>query len=378
MTAEQAGDAEVFAQAGLYDPDGPDAELRLELLRLNQQHGVSIEEMVESRDEGRLALLAGRRVNLGGPTPLSLRDIATRTGEPVETLARIWRAAGFAEPDPDEPIYTEDALQLLGLFRTASTVYGEDVTLQLARVIGSSIARIADAEVTAFVQNVAAPLVEERDEFAIAQAHVQLASLNPLLAEALDLVHRYHCEAALRRVALVPGAGQGQHLAVGFADLVGFTALSHTLPTDELAVAISAFERRASDAVQDGGGRVVKSIGDEVMFVAESAEPACEVALRLVDEFSSDDLLPPVRVGVAAGRTLSQDGDYFGLPVNLAARATRLARPRSVLVPEDVRRELDCVERYRFRKLGEKRLKGFAEPVTLYVLGRADNARGAA
>lgn len=370
MTAEQARDAEVFAQAGLYDPDGPDAELRLELLRLNQQHGVSIEEMVGSRDEGRLALLAGRRVNLGGPTPLSLRDLATRTGEPVETLARIWRAAGFAEPDPDEPIYTEGALQLLGLFRTASTVYGEDVTLQLARVIGSSIARIADAEVTAFVQNVAAPLVEERDELAIAQAHVQLASLNPLLAEALDLAHRYHCEAALRRVALVPGAGQGQHLAVGFADLVGFTRLSESLPTRELAAAIGEFESRARETVTDLGGRVVKVIGDEVMFVANETKVGCEIALRLTEVFAGHDVLPPLRVGLASGETIAQEGDYFGPVVNLASRATKVAEPQRVVVPQSLTRELEGRTQFRFESVGPRELKGFADPVVLYTVAR--------
>jgi hypothetical protein len=196
MTSREPMGVEQFIEAGLYDPDAPGAEERLALLRLNAAHGVSIEEMVESREEGRLALLAGRKINLGEATPLSLRDIATRTKEPMELVARIWRAVGFAEPDPDEPMYTEASLELLDLFRIASEIYGEEVTLQLARVIGSSISRIADAEVTAFVQNVAAPLAEERQELAIAQAHVQLASLNPPLAMALDLAHRYHCEAA--------------------------------------------------------------------------------------------------------------------------------------------------------------------------------------
>jgi adenylate cyclase len=297
---------EQFIEAGLYDPDAPGAEERLALLRLNAAHGVSIEEMVESREEGRLALLAGRKINLGEATPLSLRDIATRTKEPMELVARIWRAVGFAEPDPDEPMYTEASLELLDLFRIASEIYGEEVTLQLARVIGSSISRIADAEVTAFVQNVAAPLAEERQELAIAQAHVQLASLNPPLAMALDLAHRYHCEAALRRVAVVPGVGQCKRLAVGFADLVGFTYLSQTLPARELAAAISQFESRASETVTAAGGRVIKLIGDEVMFVADDSKDGCEVALRLVEAFRDDEVLPPVRGGLASGDTITQ------------------------------------------------------------------------
>ncbi len=360
-----------FIEAGLYDPDAPDANERLALLQLNVAHGVPIEDMIESRDQGRLALLAGRRVNLGGPTPLSLRDIATRTGEPIETLGRIWRAAGFAEPDQDEPMYTEASLELLELFRSASAVYGEEVTTQLARVIGSSIARIADAEVAAFVQKVAAPLAEERNELAIAQAHVQLASLNPMLAKALDLAHRYHCEAALRRVALVPGSGEGLRLAVGFADLVGFTALSHALPPHDLAIAISEFESRASEVVMTAGGRVIKMIGDQVMYVADDATAGCEIGLRLVEAFHADEILPPVRGGLASGDAITQEGDYFGPTVNLAARATKLAQPNDVLVPESLKREVGDAGEFTYRRIGARRLKGFAEEVTLYALGRA-------
>jgi len=246
------------------------------------------------------------------------------------------------------------------------------VTLQLARVIGSAITRIADAEVAAFVQNIAAPLAEKREELAIAQAHVQLASLNPLLAKALDLAHRYHCEAALRRVALVPGAGHGQRLAVGFADLVGFTALSQSLSTSDLAAAITEFESRASETVTELGGRVVKLIGDEVMFVADETADGCEIALRLTEIFREHDVLPPVRGGLASGETITQEGDYFGPVVNLAARATKVAPAGDVFVPEEVRGELQDSTRFAFRNVGRQLLKGFTDPVVLYALDRAD------
>jgi adenylate cyclase len=204
---------------------------------------------------------------------------------------------------------------------------------------------------------------------AIAQAHVQLASLNPLLAKALDLAHRYHCEAALRRVALVPGSGEGQRLAVGFADLVGFTALSQSLPPRELAGAISEFESCASAVVMGAGGRVIKLIGDEVMFVADDPGTGCEIGLRLVEAFHDHGVLPPIRGGLAYGDTITQEGDYFGPTVNLAARATRLADADNVLVTDSLARELPR-EDFNFRRLGSRRLKGFSDPVALYVLER--------
>lgn len=175
-----------FVDAGLYDPDAPDAEDRVALLQLNAQHGVTIDEMVDADREGRLSLLAGEHVNLGDERRLSLREVSEWTGEDPELLISIWRAGGFAVPDLDEPMVTESSLEVLELFRTAAGIYGEDLTLQIARVIGSSIARIADAEVTAFVQTIAEPFAKARKELEIAQVNLQLASLNPLLARALD------------------------------------------------------------------------------------------------------------------------------------------------------------------------------------------------
>lgn len=368
-------DVDALQRAGLYDPGAPDAEERLALLQLNAQHGITIGEMIEADREGRLSLLAGERVNLGDERRLSLREVSEKTGEDTELLVSIWRAAGFAVPDPDEPMVAESSVEVLELFRTAAGIYGEDITLQLARVIGSSIARIADAEVTAFVQTVAEPFAKARKELAIAQVNLQLASLNPLLARALDFAHRQHCAAAIRRVALDPETGEGQTTAVGFVDMVGFTAMSQALPSSDLRNVIHEFESRAADTVTDAAGRVVKLIGDEVMFVADTAEDGCEVSLRLVEEFADDEVVPPIRGGLAAGPTLRQEGDYYGAVVNLAARATKVARPGSVLVPEQLTKELNDTETFAFRRVGARRLKGFDRPITLYSLRRPTRIR---
>lgn len=152
--------------------------------------------------------------------------------------------------------------------------------------------------------------------------------------------------------------------------MIGFTEMSTALPTSDLRNVIHEFESRAADTVTDGAGRVVKLIGDEVMFVAETAQAGCEIALRLVEEFADDDVVPPIRGGLAAGPTIRQEGDYFGAVVNLAARATKIARSGCVLVPETLTRELADVSSFAFRKVGSRRLKGFPESVTLYRLER--------
>lgn len=116
---------------------------------------------------------------------------------------------------------------------------------------------------------------------------------------------------------------------------------------------------------------MIKMIGDQVMHVADDATVGCEIGLRLVEAFHADEILPPVRGGLASGEAITQEGDYFGPTVNLAARATKLAQPDDVLVPESLTREVAETTGYTFRRVGPRLLKGFADAVTLYALRRA-------
>jgi adenylate cyclase len=114
----------------------------------------------------------------------------------------------------------------------------------------------------------------------------------------------------------------------------------------------------------------VKLIGDEVMFVAPEADAAADIAIALVDTFVDDDVLPPVRAALATGEVLARDGDYSGAVVNLAARATSVARPSSVLVDEITRTNV-TPERFSTRDAGRYSLKGFDSRVRLYRLRRS-------
>jgi hypothetical protein len=131
------------------------------------------------------------------------------------------------------------------------------------------------------------------------------------------------------------GAGSLPSLCVGFADMVGFTVLSQQLSEDELAVVVSRFEEVAHYTVTGAGGRLVKMIGDEAMFVAESPLAAARIALGLAEAYADDELLSDVRVGLAEGPVLVQDGDYYGPVVNLAHAVVGLADPGSVLLSDD-------------------------------------------
>jgi adenylate cyclase len=98
---------------------------------------------------------------------------------------------------------------------------------------------------------------------------------------------------------------------------------------------VSRFEDVAHDTVTALGGRVVKMIGDEVMFVTETATDATRIALALAEAYADDELLSDVRVALAVGPVLVQDGDFYGPGVNLASRAAGIAAPGSVLVSDE-------------------------------------------
>ena len=130
-------------------------------------------------------------------------------------------------------------------------------------------------------------------------------------------------------------------MAVGFADMVGFTMLSQHLSDEELAAVVSRFEELAHDTVVALGGRVVKMIGDEAMFVVHTATNAAEIGLSLAEAYAGDELLSDVRVSLAIGPVLVQDGDYYGPVVNLASRLVGVAHPGTVLISDDLRTALE-------------------------------------
>jgi len=355
---------------GLYDPEAPDAADRLELIEYLLSLGATIQDILEAGDD--LPVVASMVAMRPGKERLTLAEAADRAGVPVETARRIWRAGGLPEPEPDAHACTEADVEVLRTFLAGQELFGETVTLQMARVVGSAVARVADATVSAFVVNVGAPsLAEDPAGLALARANADAATLLPGLSRALDTMLRHHFEASRRPIDAGSGLLRGydsQELAVGFVDLVDSTRLAQQLSTAELGDALGEFEARAADTIVTQGGRLVKLIGDEVMYVVSDADTACAIALELADSLAADDVLPSVRSGIAAGEVLTRDGDYFGPVVNLAARAVKLADPDTVLASGALAR---AASDYRFASVGAPRLKGFDEPVELFRLERA-------
>jgi adenylate cyclase len=284
----------------------------------------------------RLLVPAGHR--------LTQAQVSEQTGIPVELARRFWRALGFLDVPEDEAVFTDMDIEAIRLFQTmvAMDLVDLETAVQMARVIGFSMARIAEAEAatgTTPIQMPSGDSVLDADQF----AH-QADTFIPAMGRLLEYVWRRHLQVATRRSMMLrargSSGGTSPVMAVGFADMVGFTMLSQHLGDEELAAVVSRFEELAHDTVVALGGRVVKMIGDEAMFVVQTATGAAEIGLALAEAYAGDELLSDVRVGLAIGPVLVQDGDFYGTVVNLASRLVGVANPGTVLVSDEFRTAL--------------------------------------
>ena len=350
-----------FEGLGVYDASAPHAPQRLQLLEYLVSLGATADDLVAYRDQlpGLASVVAIR-----GGRALTVSEAVQRAGIPRERLLQIVRAAGFPEPGPDDRVISERFADTVASMAAADAVFGEDAVLQLVRVMGSAMARLADAIVSAFLVNVE-PGVRDADPvgLGVARANAEAAALVPTVSATLDMLLRQHLIGARRAVVgdVAEAGYETRHLSVGFVDLVGSTALAQRLPTRELGAVLTSFEHLVADSVTSRGGRVVKLIGDEVLYTAGDESSACVIALSLAATFADHPIVPQVRVGVASGDVLLRDGDVFGPVVNLAARAVKVAAAGEVATPLAVATAAGVAG----EPLGRHELKGFEEDIEL-------------
>jgi adenylate cyclase len=254
-------------------PGGADASSRATALAhvrdLLRSHGVTDAEIDRAIADDVLDLFVVDRMLVPSRRRYTRIEVAELTGVNIGLLERFWRALGFPNVDEDELAFTDLDLEAVRLFQGMQALGAArtDTALQLARVIGSSMSRIAEAEL------VPGDLVHtDTDSVLAADAFASVADVTiPAMARLLEFVWRRQVAAGIQRSmhlrshGVAPGASPT--LAVGFADMVGFTLLSQHLDDRELADVVRRFEEISHDIVTGLGGRVVKMIGDEVMFV---------------------------------------------------------------------------------------------------------------
>ena len=310
-----------------------------------------------------------------GEAELTPRDVAAAAHVDIEQARRLWRALGFPPVPDDERFFTPSDVEMLRAASALVDQQGTDpkVLLQLTRVTGQSLARIAEAQVASMSQQLEHATGHLGGVELAQLVQGMLSGVEPFLS----YVWRRHLLAALRRftTGLHGENGDAHVIAVGFADLVGFTAISQQLEERELAATVDRFEELAYEHVTTGGGRIIKMIGDEVMFAADSPVEAARIARDLARVYKDDNKRPEVRVGLALGPTLSWQGDLFGPIVNLASRLVNIARPGTVLISEDLAKALEGDASFTVRVLRPLRLQGLGR-VTFAVLRPPGKAQG--
>lgn len=339
------------------------------LLRL----GASVEEIDAAAERGGLQALT-IEILLAPDRHLTIGEVAARAEVQPEDALRLWRAWGFAPPPDDDRRFTNVDVEMVRTALAIEAIFGTDASFHTARVMGMAVGRIAESEVAMLRSALEAPLRERgaSEDEVLASYEATIGDMIGTADAAIATLHRHHLVETVRRQldwGVEANATNALDIVVGFADLTDSTRLVADLALDELDHALAVFEERTADIIAGAGATLVKRMGDAVMFATPAASTGARVATELVRQFAQDPVVPPVRVGLAAGQVVARRGDFYGLPVVLAARLVQVSPPATTLVSEEIARRLrEPGEHWTVRASDDRMLAGISEPVPVYEL----------
>jgi adenylate cyclase len=343
-----------------------DRQARLDLLQTLEQEGFGLEELREAAAHDRLALLPVERVLAGEGKLYTREELAEETRIDPAFMDEAARALGVPVREPGERAITEEEVEL---GRNAKALLDAGLSpesfLELTAAMSRSMQNIASSLTAVFGEAFLQAGDTERDlGLRYAEAMRQLGPLAaPTLQHMLNLRLREEMrQAVISQAELHSGRLEGsQPITVGFVDIVGFTKLGEDVEPEDLGAVVRSFERAVADAVEPPV-RLVKTIGDAAMLVAPEPGPVVETVVSLVERSLEQE--PLLRGGVACGQGLSRAGDWYGRPVNLAARLTGFARRGSVVTSKEVRDTAG--DGYDWSAAGSKRFKGVRGTVEVF------------
>ena len=338
-----------------------------------RERGYSVDAIREAARGGRLAFGYAEDIFDVPEGDYTKEQAAELTGLEPELIDRLMTLLGT-------PMGAEGKLneQDLGAMRHCANVLSSGFPLvaflQLVRVYAQSIRRLADAEVRLFHLYVHEPLMQEEvPPLEIAEEMGSLAGdLLPVTGPLMEYMHtrylRFYIEQDVvgHMEADIGGAGRGLarvSMTFCFVDLTGFTRYTEEEGDEEALDLVERFIDTV-EATLPSEATIVKTIGDEVMVVSPEPSSLTEWAVGFLALFQER---PQPRVGLHHGAAVFRDGDYFGGDVNLAHRVVSRALGGEVLVTQalvDATGESDFL---RFEAIGEVVLKGFPDPISLYI-----------
>jgi adenylate cyclase len=369
------GGIDFEAEGLLGDLSGKAREARLALLRELAEAGVPLDELKRAVAEDRLVLLPVERVFEEGKERYTSREIAEGAGLEHDFLLKLLQALGAPIPEDEEAVYGEadlEAAKRAKLFLEAGLP--PDGVLETSRLIGISMANLANANRDMVGEVFTEPGIDERE---LAMRYAAAAkTMSPLLGETLLHAYRIHLQEAIRQAVVTEAElAQGllaDEMTIAFADLVGFTRLGETLEIEQIGEVTGRLFELASEAARPPV-RLVKMIGDAAMFASREPEPVIDAVVGLVDAAGEREI-PPLKAGAARGQALGRGGDWYGPPVNRAARITNFARPDSVVVDQEVKDSLAHTngDRFRFSFAGKHRFKGISGETPVHRVRRVE------
>ena len=325
--------------------------------------------------ETRTAAQRLEEILLDGKRVLDRREAAKLGGISTVSARKMWRALGMSQAKPEDKAYTVSDAHALRIWAkpVADGLIDQTTALSLARAIGQTTDRLVVWQMETLVEF----LTEEKgltDPEARRDALAVVEEMIDPLQKMLTYSWRRNLADVMGRLNVNVSDGlamdnrQGWYdssmplaRAVGFIDLVSFTRLSQKMEPRQLADMVQEFQGMAYNIVATGGGRVIKTVGDEVFFAASTPLAGAEIAMTLMERVTAAEDLPQARVGFVWGRVLSRLGDIFGSSVNLAARLTAVADPGTIFTDEETARVLSASDDYVFEPRDSISLHGLGE-----------------
>jgi adenylate cyclase len=338
-----------------------------------RERGYSVEAIREAAKGGRLAFGYAEDLFQVPEGRYTREQAAELTGLEPELIERLMTLLG-TPLSADGMLNEEDLKAMRHCANVLSSGFPLVAFLQLVRVYAQSIRRVADAEVRLFHLYVHEPLMQDEvPPLEIAEEMGELAAdLLPVTGPLMEYMHnrylRFYIEQDVvgHMEADIGGAGRGLarvSMTFCFVDLTGFTRYTEEEGDEEALDMIERFIDTV-EATLPSEATIVKTIGDEVMVVSPEPATLTEWAVGFLALFQER---PQPRVGIHRGAAVFRDGDYFGGDVNLAHRVVSRALGGEVLVTEAVVEAIDESDFLHFDAIGEVVLKGFPEPISLYI-----------
>jgi len=293
---------------------------------------------------------------LGEQPHLDRAEVAKLSGVSEDLARERWRSLGFPEVDDGVIAFTSADVEALKMTQKLVDMgYFKSGTEQaFIRTTGRTFARLAEWQSRATLDSIidisggAEPSLELLDE------------LTQLGGDVQSYIWRRHLSTAVGRLLLTDSTdAEATPMCVGFADIVGYTALSRKMSTEELEAMVERFEQVTTELLADHRGRVVKTIGDEVLFIVDEPKDAALMALELLERHLADEDFPEVRIGMAYGNVLNRLGDVFGPVVNVASRLTSIARPGRAVLDRAMAESLRDDPALRIRRKRRTSVKGY-------------------